>query len=218
VPYTFTLNSFKITDTRAPHHDTDFVSLAVAVGNNPPSTVPTKSMGNLNNGTYQVMLSIPNIEVPAGETVAFSYSIVNTGHDKDTVSQALQKVVTAGASKAAERGAAVLGTAVGGPLGGVLAVVGTKAGTWLAGKIGAIVFANCDGTVAAADHVYNGARLAQLTTNGQIISVTDDCHGTDSDWGCGGNSHYYVTWSISAQPQQPDLVRPVIGIGHIFGH
>ena len=38
--YTFTLDSFKITDTRALHNDTDFVEIAVVVGSNPPFTVP----------------------------------------------------------------------------------------------------------------------------------------------------------------------------------
>jgi hypothetical protein len=51
--YTYTLKSFKITDTRARHNDTDFVSMAVKVGANPPITAPTKSMGDVNNGTHQ---------------------------------------------------------------------------------------------------------------------------------------------------------------------
>ena len=34
--YTFTLTNFRITDTRSLHNDTDFVSIAVAVGKNPP--------------------------------------------------------------------------------------------------------------------------------------------------------------------------------------
>jgi hypothetical protein len=36
--YTFTLNSFKITETRSLHNDTDFVAISVAVGNKPPVT------------------------------------------------------------------------------------------------------------------------------------------------------------------------------------
>src|ERR1700690_1766139 len=60
--FTFTLNSFAITETRSLHKDTDFVSISVAVGSNPPVTVPTKSMGDLNNGVYQVNLSIPDVE------------------------------------------------------------------------------------------------------------------------------------------------------------
>ena len=61
--YTFTLNSFRITDTRSVHNDTDFVAIAVAVGNKPPITAPTVSMGDVNNGTHTVNVSIPNVVV-----------------------------------------------------------------------------------------------------------------------------------------------------------
>jgi hypothetical protein len=93
---TFTLDSFKISDTRSLHKDTVYVSIAVAVGSNPAITLPTKSMGDLNNGTYSINLSIPNVEVSAAEKVAFSYSIIKYGHDKDAIEQTLQKVVAGG--------------------------------------------------------------------------------------------------------------------------
>jgi hypothetical protein len=201
--YTFTLNSFKITDTRSVHKDSDYVSIAVAVGANPPITLPAKSMGDLNNGTFPVNLSIPNVAVPAASVVAFSYSIVNSGHDKDSVSQALQKVASAAASKAATAGAGALGGAVGGPLGAGLAIVGSQAAGWVIGKLQNIAFANCDGIVAAADHVFTGAQLAAKTSGGKVINVTDENKGTDSAHGCGGNSHYFVTWSIAAHAAVP---------------
>jgi len=190
--YTFTLNSFKITDTRSQHKDSDFVSVAVAVGSNPPITLPTKSMGDLNNGIYQVNLSIANIDVPAGQVAAFSYSIANTGHAKDTIGQALQKLSSSAASKAAVAG---VGTLAGGPIG----TVGVGAANWALEKVLGVVFADCDGPVAAGIHSYTGAQLAQQTAGGQVISVTDENKGSDSNWGCGGNSHYFVTWSIAAQ-------------------
>jgi len=197
--YTFTLTSFKITDTRSVHNDTDFVSIAVAVGNKPPITVPAKSMGDVNNGTHAVNLSIPDVDVPAGEVVAFSYSIVNSGHDKDSVQQALQKFVTAASSKDVTAGAGVVGSGIGGPIGAGLAIIGTQAAGWVVGKLENILFANCDGTVAAADHVFNAAQLAQQTAGGHLISATDDNKGSDSATGCGSNSRYFVSWSISAR-------------------
>ena len=96
--YTFKLNSFRSTDTRSVHNDTDFVSIAVAVGSNAPVTLPAVSMGGLNNGTYPVNISIPNIEVAAGERVAFSYSIVNTGYDQNTVEHDLSSAVASAAA------------------------------------------------------------------------------------------------------------------------
>jgi len=196
--YTFTLDSFKITDTRSVHNDTDFVSVAVAVGQNPPITAPTKSMGDVNNGTHAVNLSIPNVAVGPDDVVAFSYSIVNTGHDKDSVEQALQKVTAAAASKGASAGAAAIGGAVGGPLGSLITFVGSQAFGWVAGELEGILFADCDGPVAAGDHVYTGAQLAQQTSGGKTISATDDNKGSTSHVGCGSNSRYYVTWAISA--------------------
>ena len=195
--YTFTLNSFKITDTRSRHEDTDFVAIAVAIGNNPPITSPTKSMGDLNNGTFQVNLSIPNVSVPAGSTVAFSYTIVNTGFDKNTVEQDLSKAVGSAATAAASEGLKAAGAAI--PVvGPIISVVGPPAAAWAIGKLEGIIFADCDGTVAAGDHVYTGAALANLTAGNKVISATDENKGTNSPTGCGGNSHYFVTWSIAA--------------------
>lgn len=198
---TFTLDSFKISDTRSLHKDTVYVSIAVAVGSNPAITLPTKSMGDLNNGTYSVNLSIPNVKVSAAEKVAFSYSIINSGHDKDAIEQTLQKVVAGGASKVAASGAGVVGGAVGGPLGSGLAYVGTLAAGWALGKLEGILFANCDGTVAAGDHVFTGTQLARLTADGRVALATDENKGTNSPVGCGGNSHYFVTWSITGHPK-----------------
>ena len=97
--YTFTLTNFRITDTRSLHNDTDFISIAVAVGKNPPITVPAKPMGDMNNGTHTVNLTIPNVSVGLNDTVAFSYSIVNTGYDKNSVEHALQSATNAAAFK-----------------------------------------------------------------------------------------------------------------------
>ena len=206
--YTFTLKSFKITDTRSLHNDTDFVSIAVAVGKNPPISLPTKSMGDLNNGTYQVNLSIPNINAGATDAVAFSYAIVNSGYDKNTIEQQLKKAVSDAAGKASAAGGSAAGGALGGSVGAEIGqYVGIQAGKWLIDKIEGIIFANCDGPVAAGYHVYSGAQLAHQTANGHIISATDDNKGQDSPTGCGGNSRYYVGWSISSHPKPPPVMK-----------
>ena len=59
-----------------------------------------------------------------------------------------------------------------------------------------ILFANCDGPVAAGVHVFTGAELASPTLGGKVLTETDHNPGTDSPTGCGRNSNYYVTWSI----------------------
>jgi hypothetical protein len=196
--YTFTLDSFRITDTRSRHNDTDFVSMSVKVGDAPPITVPAKSMGDVNNGVHKVGLVIPNVQVPANAVVAFSYLIVNSGHNQDEVGQAVQKGASAASTKAAAAAAGLVGTAVGGPAGTLIASVGTEAAGWALGKLVNIIFANFDGTVAAADHAFTAAQLAQKTANGAVFTMVDDNKGSDSPVGCGSNSRYYVTWSLQS--------------------
>src|SRR5579862_1432615 len=65
--YSFTINSIRITSTRSTFQDTDYVSLSVVVGTNPPITAPVRSMGNLDEGTYGVGLTIPNVPVGPNE-------------------------------------------------------------------------------------------------------------------------------------------------------
>jgi hypothetical protein len=194
--YTFTLDSFKITDTRALHNDTDFVQIGVKVGSGAAITAPAKAMGDVNNGTHTVNLSVPNVFVPAGETAVFSYSIVNTGYDANSVEQALKSGVSAALPGALQAAATAGGTAAGCAACG--AIVGKQASSWFTGKVENILFPNCDGTVAAADHAFPQASLTQATANGNVIVATDDNKGTDSPTGCGANSRYYVTWSVSA--------------------
>jgi hypothetical protein len=187
----FTLENFQIKDTRAPHNDTDFVSIGVTVGSNPPITSPTLSMGDLNNGTYNTNLTIPNVQVDPDETVVFTYSIVNSGYDKDSFEQAM-KTAFGDASTAA---ATAVGKLVDTATDHLAGSIGSAAATWFLGKIGGIFFPDCDGTVAAAQHGFTGASLGAATANGVVLRKTDENKGTDSQTGCGGNSHYFVTWS-----------------------
>ena len=81
--FTFTLDSFKITDTRSRHNDTDFVSFTMLVkpktGSGTPHTL-TKAMGDVNNGVHPVNLSFPNVSVGPAQSVVLNYLIVNSGH------------------------------------------------------------------------------------------------------------------------------------------
>ncbi len=205
--YTFTLTNFRITDTRSLHNDTDYVSISVAINGQAPIKLPPKAMGDVNNGTHQVSLSIPNVTVGPTNTVAFVYTIVNSGYNSNSVEQALQKVVNFGAEKGAGAGSAALcGLVTGDPTTAkTCETVGSSAATWAMGKLDSIIFANCDGTVAAGTHGFTGAALAKGTANGGVISGTDDNKGTDSPTGCGSNSRYYVSWSITGKqlPPQP---------------
>ena len=175
--YVFTLDNFQILDTRSRHNDTDHVTFAVKVGEKVyPAKV--KHMGDLNNGTYKVNLSFGPIEIASPETKeVLTYLIMNSGHDQDKVSGWLQK----GAEKLLEKEAIAAGE-----FGVVVNFLG---------KIGInALFANCDGWVAGDHIAYTGKALAGW---GGLHKETRDYHGQDSPRGCGGNSHYKVTFSIA---------------------
>src|SRR5215831_12054073 len=110
--FTFTIENFRITDTRSRHNDTDFVSFTLLVkssaGTGTPKTL-TKSMGDVNNGTHTVNLTFSNIAVQPTDTIVLNYLIVNAGHKNP--SQVVSGLESAG-TKLATAGA----TALGGPL------------------------------------------------------------------------------------------------------
>jgi hypothetical protein len=209
--YTFTLNSFRITDTRSLHNDTDFVGMSVVVGTNPAITVPTKAMGDVNNGTHQVNLTIPNVSVEPGQMVAFTYNITNTGYNANSVEQAIKSAVASEAQKALTAAGMAVGSLVGCSECG--SIVGPAGGNKLLTDIEGIIFADCDGIVAAGAHTFPQASLATVTANGAVYSVTDDDKGTDSATGCGSNSRYYVTWSVTGTGTPPVATGGIGGGG-----
>jgi hypothetical protein len=151
------LNSFKITETRSLHNDTDYVSLSVRVGTNPPTTV-VKSMGDVDNGTHEVNLSVPNVAVSPSEAVAFTYSIVNAGGISN-FEQTLLKAGESAAQQLGDQAIQALGKVINslapgsGPF---IDVIGDAAWGWLAGKIdGFLTPGLCNGPVAGGDKAYS---------------------------------------------------------------
>lgn len=195
INYIFTLNKIRITDTRSVHEDTDFASVALAIGNGVAQTSPAKSLGNLNNGTFTVSTSV-SAAVGATQSAAFTYTVVNSGYNANTVEQDLKKWGGEAAQKGAAAGIAAAANALLPGSGSIASSAGSVATNWAVGKLLDVIFANCDGTVAAGAHVFSGAQLAAQTAGGKVITVTDNNPGTDSPTGCGSNSHYYATWSI----------------------
>ena len=200
--FTFTLDSFRITDTRSRHEDTDFASLTLLVraadGSGTPQT-QTKSMGNLNNGTFNVGLSFANVPVDPSGSVVFNYLIVNSGHKSEgDINNALETVGGSLAEKGLVAGGTAIGTAILPGLGTILGAIGG----WLAGEVKGILAANCDGPVAAEQVTLNYNDLLSKTANGPYKHETPN-PGTDSATGCGSNSMYYVTWHIARGVSQP---------------
>jgi hypothetical protein len=62
-----------------------------------------------------------------------------------------------------------------------------------------LLSADCDGVVANEAIVYRNGRdlQMQVQSQGPVINVKTRHDGTDSPEGCGGNSLYWVFWSVS---------------------
>lgn len=194
--YTFTLDSFRITDTRSRHNDTDFVSFTLMLkagnGNGMPQTVK-KAMGDVNNGVHPINLSFANVTVDPASSVVLNYLIVNSGHQNPSQ---IESTLESTGTSLAVKGATALGAAAGSfiPIPALGTLLGAGAG-FLAGKLTSILNANCDGPVAAEQNTFTGADLLAKTAGG-VFSHTTKHPGTDSPIGCGSNSVYYVTWHI----------------------
>jgi hypothetical protein len=202
----FILDNFRITDTRSRHKDTVWVSLSIAVGSNDAITEVTR-IGDRDNGTFpvrrHVSADIPeDVDVP----VAFSYLLVNNGNaESSKLEDGLKNAVATLGSEAAKAATTAAGETVGEIIGAslgtaVVPLVGTAIGVvagWVVGKVGAILFANCDGTVAAGIHVITSKQIIQAAVAGREITETVEHPGTSSPSGCGGNSKYFTTTVIN---------------------
>lgn len=211
----FSLDNFRITDTRSRHNDTDYVTIDIQVGTNDPVT-RTQKMGDVNNGTHPVGLGIaapipPDLNVP----VVFSYAIVNNGHgDPSKVQQGTEAALKTVGSQVAKAAASAVGGAIGAEAGAALGtaaipLLGTALGAlagWLVGEIGSVLFADCDGPVAAGVYVYTSSQLIQSTAGGQKVTQTVEHPGTDSATGCGANSRYFTTTTISTIASTATLI------------
>src|SRR4051794_12980690 len=110
----FSLDNFRITDTRSRHEDTDFVTVSITVGNKPAVT-KTQSVGDVNNGTHAVGLGV-SAEIPTDVAVpvVFSYVILNNGHgDHAAVQRGVEAALSALGSQAAKAATTAAGGAIG---------------------------------------------------------------------------------------------------------
>jgi hypothetical protein len=165
-----------------------------------------KFIGNLNNGTYTVGLSIGPISISSPtDKVAFNYLVINAGHqDHAKIDKILtdtgQTLAKAGATAAITAAGALAAAAVGSTVGSfVMPVVGTAIGAgaaWLGAKLTGILTADCDGTVALEQLGVTGQQLSSLLTMPTPYSHWTYHPGSDSSTGCGSNSMYTCYWSV----------------------
>jgi hypothetical protein len=208
--YLFSADHVHVTVTRSLDEDTDTAVASVGAGNWPiqRATQHIGDIGGFSSPKEMQLnsLSFAPVAVELCEASVFNYMIVNAGHVDDKVlDDALLKatgsitgdLVTAvsksiGAGVGAIIAVEVIGTMI------IVPVVGSLLGSvmdYLLGKLGTIVFADCDGVVAAEVVTLSGRDL-YLAARDEPLTVTTTHPGTDSPDGCGSNSVYEVTRTI----------------------
>jgi hypothetical protein len=209
--FTVAFESFQITNTRSRHTDTDFASLGLGAAST-SNQVQTKAMGDLNNGTYQVGLAEGPVDASQGsQGLVFHYSVVNQGHtDASTVETQLHNAVNALldiAKKALDGQVNQQVPTSGSGQGMSTADLENEAlkqliavAAWiLAQAVNAGItafFADCDGVCVADTIALDLATLQRLTGSG-TYRETRAYPGANSPSGCGTNSMYYATFSVT---------------------
>jgi hypothetical protein len=206
--YRFSVDYVHVTTTRSLNADTDTSQASIAAGNWAIQT-KTQMIGDI-GGTHpdSAQLNLLNFEpvtVELCEAAFFNYLILNNGHaDQKNIDAALVQAGTSLTSDSVSSVSKALGAGIGAIIGVELAgnllapVIGSLLGSlvaFLIGKLGDLVFADCDGLVAAEHIALTGRDLHLKTANGPLTMTTTH-PGTDSPTGCGANSQYEVTWSI----------------------
>ena len=101
--YNFSFVSFSISNTMAPHNDTDYVYFSVATRNVVYGPTYAK-IGDLNNGTYTELWSFSDIEIGPSEPFLMHYAIINNGNGDDYTQQhnsyQIYKAITSGLNAA----------------------------------------------------------------------------------------------------------------------
>ncbi len=210
--YNFSVDTIACTTTRSAHTDTLWISVSVAIAGRDP-IVKTKALGDHQEGFTFPGIPLTNIPVADDEIVVFTYVIINNGHSTEgevhkLIESAATKIATTGADAAAkvigDAAKTAAGAAIGALLGSVVPIVGTIVGaalgalsSFLLGDLINVLNPNCDGPIGSSAMTIGGAELRRILSSGQPWTRKDHNPGTDSAGGCGANSDYSTTWSIS---------------------
>lgn len=199
--YKFRVDGLRITNTRAFHEDTDVVTVGLVGSDGKPLVSPEISdMGDLNNGTWVVNSKLSPVFDGLLQGASFYYMVVNSGYDRSNEADA----------KTATNALSDVGAAV--------AAAFTPGASWAALWAGLdeltkevfnkMIFADCDGAVAADAIKLDQATLAAWTSGFGMHAETRPYAGSPSPDGCGSNSFYYVSWSVIRVGSQADQPPP----------
>lgn len=200
--YTFSFDKFEITETRSIHKDTDYagINLTIAQGGDPnrifQPVIQTKSMGDLNNGTFPVNLSFKNVELADTDVAIFSYTIINSSKGQSSADDALKTALPKLTTAALNEALGVVLSTIGISFPGLGPVISYLTGL-VVSEFSGLFPGGCDGPVAAGVHSFSGAQLKALLASG-AYSKSDNNPGVTSADGCGHNSNYIVFYSIKS--------------------
>jgi hypothetical protein len=208
--YVFSVDLVQVDTARSLNADTDMAQSTLTVGNSPPSTATqgNSAIGGTHPKQWQTnLLRFGPVGVELADSVVFNYQILNKGNpDPDVVTSALNQAgkkladyAVESISKSLVAGLKEIESVEIGSLSTAVPVVGPILGivaAWLVSELKSIVFADCDGPVAVEQVVLLGRDLHRKTVNGPYRTTTTH-PGVDSATGCGANSVYEVSWSIT---------------------
>ncbi len=204
MPINFTVKSFALSNTRSVHEDTNYV--AVAINQNGTEIPPqTKRIGNVNNGTHAVNVAVSvSSTYHDTDTFALSYLVINHGGGKtqdvlndcaSAMTQSALKTFNAADAQIVPVGNFQLPTC----LSSALRAKDDMNFWWnqIKPEFQHLSSDHCDGPVAIDRFSFTGAALTQMILVSQANPFSIIYLGTDSNVGCGSNSHYSVQWFVS---------------------
>ncbi|GAA5086070.1 hypothetical protein [Nocardia iowensis] len=209
--YTFTLEQFHIDNTRSRDDDTDTVQFGLAAGKRSFGS-QSHHAGDVDNGDHHVGLTFSSVVLADAATPAIiSYQIYNgdTGSIEGglaAISDRLSEKVLDFFIEAAQPGHEVVEVnylGVGQTTPENFNSADFTDASWLDFarliRIATFLFPNCDGFVAVGTVGMNklGWDRAIDNAGGTTFRKTIRYPGSDSNPGCGSNSDYTVTWSVT---------------------
>ena len=208
--YIFAVNEVHVITPRSLYGDTDSVQSTLNAGNWPVQSgtyTLENDLGGPREGSGATIenCSFGPVTVELCEAVIFNYQVMNTGDPSGGGSelassgQALASAALSYITKAIGAGSTEISSVEIAGASSSVPVIGpilSLVGTWLLNKLFAIIQAKCDGLVAVEQIVKLGKDIQLLTASGPYTMTTTH-PGTDSAQGCGPNSNYTVTWTIT---------------------
>jgi hypothetical protein len=213
--YTFKLEQFHIDNTRSRHQDTDTATFALQIGNQ-QSPVQSFFAGDVNNGDHAVNLAFKSTLISDDNTPAvFTYEIYNGDAGKlPTDLETMAKTLAAQVAPLTEKTTGAdsgIGNFSSGEAGADVPNQDDPfqdSSGWskffleaMVVAIGSFLFPDCDGFVAADGIGRTKSQWDSLIDSAGGATFRKVMHypGSDSPSGCGSNSDYTVTWSVTRE-------------------